>query len=47
MKAALVRRGLNADSLVDAKDGFREVVRGIGQAIDPAFDENRFDITDV
>lgn len=47
MKAALVRRGLNADSLVDAKDGFREVVRGIGQALDPVFDENKFDVTDV
>lgn len=47
MKAALVRRGLNADALVDAKDGFREVIRGIGKAVEPAFDENRFDITDV
>jgi hypothetical protein len=47
MKAALTRRGLNADNLVDAKDGFREVVRGIGKAIDPVFDEDRFDITDV
>lgn len=47
MKAALVRRGLNADAIVDAKDGFREVVRGIGQALDPVFDENKFDITDV
>lgn len=47
MKAALVRRGLNADAIVDGKDGYREVVRGIGRALDAAFDENKFDITDV
>lgn len=47
MKAALTRRGLNADAIVDAKDGFRDVVRGIGQALDPVFDENKFDVTDV
>lgn len=47
MKAALTSRGLNADAIVDEKDGFREVIRGIGQSADPVFDENRFDITDV
>ena len=47
MKAALVRRGLDADALVDAKDGFRDVIRGIGRALEPVFDENRFDVSDV
>lgn len=44
MKAAVNRRGLNADALVDAKDGYREVIRGLGRALDPAFSEDNFDV---
>lgn len=44
MRAALIRRGLDADALIDGKDGFREVVRGIGRALSPVFDENAFDV---
>lgn len=47
MKAALTKRGLNANAMVDGKDGWREVVRGIGRALDASFDENKFDISDV
>ena len=47
MKAALTRRGLDADSIVDAKDGYREVIRGIGQHFNPQFSEDRFHVVDV
>jgi hypothetical protein len=46
MKSAMTKRGLPASAIVDGKDGYREVVRTIGQALEPAFDENKFDIAD-
>lgn len=47
MKAALTRRGLAASSIVDGKDGYREVIRAVGKSLDAGFDENKFDIADV
>lgn len=47
MKAAMTRRGLNANAIVDGTDGYREVIRAVGQVANPAFDENALDITDV
>jgi hypothetical protein len=45
MRAMLQRRGLNPGWL-DNADGFRDVVRNIGQALEPAFDENFFDVAE-
>jgi hypothetical protein len=47
MKAALTRRNLNANTLVEDKDGYRDVIRGIGRALEPAFSEDKFDVADV
>jgi len=46
MKAAMTRRGLNANALVDGTDGYRDVIRGIGRSIDLTFDENKFDVAE-
>lgn len=47
MKAALNRRGLPAAAIVDGKDGYREVIRAVGRALNPAFSEDSFDVADV
>lgn len=46
MKAAMRRRNLNANAIVDGRDGYRHVIRALGQVADPNFDENKFDIAD-
>ncbi|SOD42355.1 hypothetical protein [Nitrosovibrio sp. Nv4] len=43
MNEALVRRGINTD-FVSGSDGYRDVIRGIGQKLEAAFDENNFDV---
>lgn len=45
MRGVLEKHGLPV-SLADNADGFRDVVRGIGRAINPAFDEDRFDVSE-
>lgn len=46
MKAAMRRRNLDANAIVDGRDGYRHVIRALGQVADPTFDENKFDIAD-
>lgn len=46
MEQAITRRGI-ASSVVTGKDGYRDIVRAIGQTLEPTFDENNFDISDV
>lgn len=47
MKAAMRRRNLGANAIVDGRDGYRHVIRALGKAADPNFDENKFDIEDT
>lgn len=42
MKQAMSKRGISTGFLDDRVDGFREVVRAIGQAINPGFNESYF-----
>jgi hypothetical protein len=46
MKAAVQARGIPA-SIVDGKDGYREVIRAIGTRLQSDFSEDKFDIADV
>ena len=43
MVADLQARGLDT-SLIGNSDGYPDVIRGIGKALDPGFDENHFDV---
>lgn len=43
MIAKLQARGIDT-SFIGNADGYRDVIRGIGQAIEPAFNENNFDL---
>lgn len=44
MLNALTKRGIDT-SFVGNADGYRDVIRGVGRAADPVFDENNFDVT--
>lgn len=46
MAAAFTKRGIPTN-IIDGKDGYREVIREIGKRLEPQFDENNFDISDV
>lgn len=46
MENALSRRNLPANTIVDGKDGYRDVIRAIGRANAPGFDENNFDVAE-
>ncbi len=46
LKQVLTRRGI-PQSIVEGKDDYREVVRGVGRQFNPNFDENKFDVSDV
>ena len=41
MKSDIAKRGISS-SFVDNSDGYREVIRTLGQRVDPNFDEDRF-----
>lgn len=43
MRNALAQRGFPLETLDDDNDSFRGLVRAIGRAIQPAFDETAFD----
>lgn len=43
---ALAKRGIPTD-VVQNKDGYREVIRALGQKLDATFNEDNFDIADV
>lgn len=43
MVAALQARGIYT-AFIGNSDGYRDVIRGIGKALDPDFDENHFDV---
>lgn len=43
MLEAMTARGINT-SFVGSADGYRDVVRGIGRALEATFDENHFDV---
>ena len=45
MLAKLQARGIDT-SFINGTDGYREVIRGIGRTIEPAFDENNFDVVE-
>lgn len=45
MQQALARRGIAVD--VASADGYRDVVRGIGRQLNPAFSEENFDVADA
>ena len=42
---ALAKRGLGS-SVYNGADGYRDVIRAVGRANDPAFDENNFDVAE-
>lgn len=46
MAAAFTKRGIPTN-IIDGKDGYREVIRAVGQRLEQSFDENAFDISDV
>ncbi|MBK5203859.1 MAG: hypothetical protein JJD98_00170 [Polaromonas sp.] len=45
MNLVLERRSIPTGLFGNA-DGYRDVIRGIGRQIDPAFDENNFDVAE-
>lgn len=45
MKGAAEKRGVDP-SLIDGADGYRDALRIIGRALEPAFDENKLDVAD-
>lgn len=45
MRDAIARRGLDL-GFADNADGFREVIRGIGRALNANFHEDNFDVSD-
>lgn len=45
MALALQRRGIDT-AFLQGTDGYREVVRTLGRLLDPAFDENAFDVSE-
>lgn len=45
LMAAMEKRGF-ATGYISGADGYREVVRGIGRAINPNFNENNFDVSE-
>ena len=42
---ALTKRGLSP-TIYNGADGYRDVIRAVGRANDPAFDENNFDVAE-
>lgn len=46
LTAAMSKRGVPTSGLQLA-DGYRDAIRQIGKSLDPAFDENKFDVADA
>ncbi len=46
LKARLEARGFDG-SIADNADGFRDMVRAVGQSMEPSFNEDAFDVSEV
>ena len=47
LRSRLTARGFDGAGLTENNDGFRDLVRGVGQSLEPEFDEERFDVQET